>query len=119
MVSSNPIKKPRLDIRQSIQLAHTSEETKRAFNDQLDNLKQALTPGSSNNLSLMIKLMEIAENHLSTCQVAHNVANPSTMFLKSAGKYKALSSWYQVKKISNELDQNSDDVMIICDRSVH
>ena len=86
---SNPKKKPR----QSLQLTHASKEAKRAFNDRLDNLRRALTPGS-NNLPLITKLLEIAENQLSTSQTAHNAMNLS-MFLTSAGKYEILSSWHE------------------------
>ena len=45
MACSNPKKKLRLGIRQSLQLTHASEEAKRAFDDQLDNRRQALIPG--------------------------------------------------------------------------
>ena len=93
MACSN-LKKPRLGTRQSLQLTHASEEAKRAFNDRLDNLRRALTPGSNDNLPLITKLLEIAENQLSTSQTAHNATNLST-FLTSAGKYEILNSWYE------------------------
>ena len=86
MANSHPVKKPRLGVRQSIQLTHATEEAKRLFSERLDKLKQALTPGSSDNLSLMSKLMEIAENHVSTSRAARHDVSPSTTFLKSAGK---------------------------------
>ena len=95
MACSNPKKKPRLGTRQSLQLTHASEEAKRAFNDRLDNLRRALTPGSNDNLPLITKLLEIAENQLSTSQTAHNATNLSTTFLTSAGKYEILSSWHE------------------------
>ena len=95
MASSHPTKKPRLGVRQSIQLTHASEEAKRVFSERLDKLKQALTPGSSDNLSLMSKLMDIVENHLSTSRAACHVVSPSTTFLKSAGKPEVLISNYK------------------------
>ena len=91
----SPKKKPRLGIRQSLQLTYTSEEAKHAFNDRLDNPRQALTPGSNDNLPLITKLLEIAKNHLSTSQTAHNATNLPRTFLTSAGKYEVLSSWHE------------------------
>ena len=81
MASSHPIKKPRLGVRQLIQLMHASEEAKRVFCERLDKLKQTLTPGSSDNLSLMSKLMDIADNHLSSSvpcsKPIHNISKVS------------------------------------------
>lgn len=85
--SSNPSKRPRMGVRQSLQLTHASEEAKRAFNARLDSLRQALTPESSDNLSLVTKLVEIAEDRLSSSQAASSEqVDNSTTFLKSAGK---------------------------------
>ena len=67
MASSHPTKKPRHGIRQSIQLTHASEEAKRVFSERLDKLKQALTPGSNDNLSLMSKLMARVYNKEGGC----------------------------------------------------
>ena len=78
------------------------------FCERLDKLKQTLTPGSSDNLSLMSKLMDIAENHLSTSRAACHVVSPST-FLKSAGKPEVLISNYKMLMT----------LLIVHDRCVH
>ena len=55
-------KRPRLGVRQSIQLTHVDEEAKKRFSERLERLRQILTPGSKDNLPVISKLMEIAEN---------------------------------------------------------
>lgn len=83
-------KRPRLGVRQSLQLTHADEEAKSRFSERLESLRQVLTPGSKDNLGLITKLIEIAEDH---CQdrpqgqsVTETVSSCSSTFLKSAGK---------------------------------
>ena len=83
-------KRPRIGIRQSLQLTHTDEEAKKRFSERLESLRQVLTPGSKDNLGMISKLMEIAEDHCrgypqgeSTTETATTC---SSTFLKSAGK---------------------------------
>ena len=47
----------KMGVRQSLQFTHTSEEAKQAYDACLDSLRQALTPGSSDNLSLVTTLV--------------------------------------------------------------
>ena len=87
MASSNQAKRQRVGVRQSLQLTHASEEAKRAFYVRLDRLRQAFTPGSTDNLSLVTKLVEVAEHLLSSSQATHSQqVDDSTTFLKSGGK---------------------------------
>lgn len=86
---SNQSKRPRIGVRQSLQLIHASEEP----NAHLDSLKQALTLGSSDNLSSMTKLVEIAKDP--SFFVSSNVFSTSKQlynFLNSAGKHDTINS---------------------------
>ena len=85
-------KRPRLGVRQSLQLTHADEDAKKRFNGRLESLRQLLTPGSKDNLGLMSKLMEIAEEHCMRCSQGESITETTTTvtstFLKSAGKFK-------------------------------
>ena len=63
---------------------------KKSFSERLENLRQALTPGSKDNLGLITKLMDIAEAHCrGHPQEESHIETESTCsstFLKSAGK---------------------------------
>ena len=85
-------KRPRLGVRLSIQLTHVDEVAKKRFNERLECLRQILTPGSKDNLPVISKLMEIAEEH---CRhypqgepTPESAATGTSTFLKSAGKYR-------------------------------
>ena len=89
-------KRPRVGVRQSLQLTHTDEEAKRRFTERLDGLRQVLTPGSKDNLGLITKLIEIAEDHCRGSLQEERDIGYSTMcsstFLKSGGGCK----WFQL-----------------------
>ena len=83
-------KRPRLGVRQSLQLTHVDEEAKKRFSERLETLRQILTPGSKDNLGLISRLMDIAEEHCRRCSqgesVTETAATGTSTFLKSAGK---------------------------------
>ena len=82
-------KRPRLGVRQSLHLTHADKDAKKRFNGRLENLRHLLTPGSKDNLGLMSKLMEIAEEHCMRCsQGTETTTTVTSTFLKSAGKFK-------------------------------
>jgi hypothetical protein len=85
-------KRPRLGVRQSLQLTHVDEDAKKRFNERLESLRQVLTPGSKDNLGLISKLVEIAEEHCMRCSQGESTTETTTTgastFLKSAGKFK-------------------------------
>ena len=89
-------KRPGVGVRQSLQLTHTDEEAKRRFTERLDGLRQVLTPGSKDNLGLITKLIEIAEDHCRGSLQEEPDIGYSTMcsstFLKSGGGCK----WFQL-----------------------
>ena len=55
--TSTRSKRQRVGVRQSLQLTHADNEAKKSFSERLENLRQALTPGSKDNLGLITKLM--------------------------------------------------------------
>ena len=88
--ASTRSKRQRVGVRQSLQLTHADDEAKKSFSERLENLRQALTPGSKDNLGLITKLMDIAEAHCrGHPQEESHMETESTCsstFLKSAGK---------------------------------
>ena len=89
MDSASKSKRPRVGVRQSLQLTHADEEAKKRFSERLENLRQVLTPGSKDNLGLITKLVEIAEDHCRSNLQEEPDTDSSSMcsstFLKSGG----------------------------------
>ena len=85
-------KRPRLGVRQSLQLTHADEDVKKRFSGRLENLRQLLAPDSKDNLGLISKLMEIAEEYCMHCPQGESITETTitgtSTFLKSAGKFK-------------------------------
>ena len=60
-------KRSRSGAKQSQQLTHADKDAKKRFNERLESLRQLLIPGSKDNLELISKPMEIAEEQCMRC----------------------------------------------------